>query len=91
MAVIETDGLTQPYGKARGIEDATFAVEAGEVFGFLGPTGAGDRRGSCPCGAWRLAIRAPRPIRLAQVGPRISSEGALRDTAQGAAATRIRL
>ena len=41
MAVIETDGLTKLYGKARGIEDVTFAVKAGEVFGFLGPNGAG--------------------------------------------------
>ena len=41
MAVIETDGLTKLYGKARGIEDVTFSVEAGEVFGFLGPNGAG--------------------------------------------------
>src|SRR6187551_899286 len=41
MAVIETDGLTKLYGKARGIEDVTFSVEPGEVFGFLGPNGAG--------------------------------------------------
>jgi ABC-2 type transport system ATP-binding protein len=41
MAVIETEALTKLYGKARGIEDVTFAVEPGEVFGFLGPNGAG--------------------------------------------------
>lgn len=41
MAVIETDRLTKHYGNARGIEDVTFAVGAGEVFGFLGPNGAG--------------------------------------------------
>jgi ABC-2 type transport system ATP-binding protein len=41
MAVIETDGLTKLYGKARGIEDVTFSVGAAEVFGFLGPNGAG--------------------------------------------------
>jgi ABC-2 type transport system ATP-binding protein len=41
MAVIETDGLTKFYGKARGIEDVTFSVEGAEVFGFLGPNGAG--------------------------------------------------
>jgi ABC-2 type transport system ATP-binding protein len=41
MAVIETDGLTKLYGKARGIEDVTFSVDAAEVFGFLGPNGAG--------------------------------------------------
>ena len=41
MVVIETDGLTKLYGKARGIEDVTFSVGAAEVFGFLGPNGAG--------------------------------------------------
>jgi len=41
MAVIETDGLTKLYGRARGIEHVTFSVEAAEVFGFLGPNGAG--------------------------------------------------
>jgi ABC-2 type transport system ATP-binding protein len=41
MAVIETDGLTKLYGKARGIKDVTFSVEPGEVFGLLGPNGAG--------------------------------------------------
>ena len=41
MAVIETDGLTKLYGKARGIEDVTFSVQGGEVFGLLGPNGAG--------------------------------------------------
>ncbi len=39
--VIETEGLTKSYGKARGIEDVTFSVGPGEVFGFLGPNGAG--------------------------------------------------
>jgi ABC-2 type transport system ATP-binding protein len=34
MVVIETEGLTKLYGKARGIEDVTFSVAAGEVFGF---------------------------------------------------------
>jgi ABC-2 type transport system ATP-binding protein len=38
---IETEGLTKLYGRDRGIEDVTFAVAAGEVFGFLGPNGAG--------------------------------------------------
>jgi ABC-type multidrug transport system ATPase subunit len=41
MVVIETEGLTKLYGEARGIEDVTFTVGAGEVFGFLGPNRAG--------------------------------------------------
>jgi ABC-2 type transport system ATP-binding protein len=40
-AVIETQGLTKLYGKARGIDDVTMSVAPGEVFGFLGPNGAG--------------------------------------------------
>jgi ABC-2 type transport system ATP-binding protein len=38
---IETEGLTKSYGSARGIEDVSFDVRAGEVFGFLGSNGAG--------------------------------------------------
>jgi ABC-2 type transport system ATP-binding protein len=39
--VIEAEGLTKRYGRARGVEDLTFAVRTGEAFGFLGPNGAG--------------------------------------------------
>ena len=35
-AVIELDGLTKFYGKQRGIEDVSFSVDEGEVFGFIG-------------------------------------------------------
>jgi beta-exotoxin I transport system ATP-binding protein len=41
LPAIEADGLTKLYGHDRGIEDVSFAVAAGEVFGFLGPNGAG--------------------------------------------------
>ncbi|WP_379970770.1 ATP-binding cassette domain-containing protein [Ectobacillus sp. sgz5001026] len=41
MNVIELNGLTKSYGKARGIEDVSFHVEEGEIFGFIGPNGAG--------------------------------------------------
>jgi len=40
-AIIETDGLTKSYGGKRGIVTVTFQVEEGDVFGFLGPKGAG--------------------------------------------------
>ncbi|MFC6732757.1 MULTISPECIES: ABC transporter ATP-binding protein [unclassified Haladaptatus] len=40
-ALIETDGLTKYYGEVRGIEDLTFSVDEGTIFGFLGPNGAG--------------------------------------------------
>lgn len=35
------NGLTKHYGTHRGIEDLTFSVARGEVFGFLGPNGSG--------------------------------------------------
>ena len=40
-ALIETEHLTKRYGAARGIDDLSLAVDAGEVFGFLGSNGAG--------------------------------------------------
>ena len=41
MGVIRAEALTKRYGTARGIEGLDLSFEAGEVFGFLGPTGAG--------------------------------------------------
>lgn len=41
MKVIETQGLTKYYGKARGIKDINLEVEEGDIFGFIGPNGAG--------------------------------------------------
>ena len=39
--IIEIDNLSKFYGKQRGIEDVTFSVGEGEIFGFHGPNGAG--------------------------------------------------
>jgi ABC-2 type transport system ATP-binding protein len=39
--IIELQGLSKSYGKARGITDISFQVEEGEIFGFIGPNGAG--------------------------------------------------
>ncbi len=39
--VVHADRLTKFYGRERGVVELTFAVRAGEVFGFLGPNGAG--------------------------------------------------
>lgn len=41
MAIIEINHLKKYYGKHRGIEDVTFSVEEGEIFGFIGPNGSG--------------------------------------------------
>ena len=41
MRVIEVNQLTKYYGKSRGIVDLSIEVEEGEIFGFIGPKGAG--------------------------------------------------
>jgi len=41
VKAIEVQSLTKQYGSARGIENLTFGVESGEVFGYLGPNGSG--------------------------------------------------
>lgn len=39
--VIEVRNLKKYYGKHRGIEDVSFKIEEGTIFGFIGPNGAG--------------------------------------------------
>jgi len=41
VSVLEVKSLTKWYGSARGVEDVTFGIESGEVFGYLGPNGSG--------------------------------------------------
>jgi ABC-2 type transport system ATP-binding protein len=41
MKAIEIETLTKRYGAARGVEDLSFDVEGGEIFGYLGPNGSG--------------------------------------------------
>lgn len=41
MPVIALQHLTKAYGRRRGIEDLSFDIAEGELFGFLGPNGSG--------------------------------------------------
>lgn len=41
MSVIETEGLTKRYGALTAVDEVSFTVERGQIFGFLGPNGSG--------------------------------------------------
>ncbi|MHC4434060.1 MAG: ABC transporter ATP-binding protein [Planctomycetota bacterium] len=41
MARLEVRALTKWYGSTKGVEDVSFAIEQGEIFGYLGPNGSG--------------------------------------------------
>ena len=41
MKAVEVRSLTKWYGSARGVEEVTFTIERGEIFGYLGPNGSG--------------------------------------------------
>jgi len=38
---ILVDGLTRDFGQMRAVDDVSFEVPMGSIFGFLGPNGAG--------------------------------------------------
>ncbi len=42
--VIKVEGLKKYFGDVRAVDDISFEVERGELFGFLGINGAGFRR-----------------------------------------------
>ena len=41
--MIDFHGLSKYYGDPGAAKDLTFSVHAGEIFGFLGPIGAGKK------------------------------------------------
>lgn len=40
MAMIEIRQLSKFYGSQRGIENVELSIDAGEIFGFIGPIGS---------------------------------------------------
>jgi len=41
MNILEVNGVTQRFGELKAVDDLSFAVEKGEIFGIAGPNGAG--------------------------------------------------
>ena len=41
MNILEVNGVTQRFGELRAVDDLSFTVEKGEMFGIAGPNGAG--------------------------------------------------
>ncbi|MCA9776875.1 MAG: ATP-binding cassette domain-containing protein [Candidatus Eremiobacteraeota bacterium] len=41
MTILKTEGLSKSYGKIRALQNVSFEVPAGSVFGILGPNGSG--------------------------------------------------
>ena len=58
---IETSGLTRRFGEFTAVNDVTFSVRRGEVFGFLGANGAGKTTAiRCSSDCW-LPAQDPPP------------------------------
>lgn len=55
MPVFEVDGLSKSYGEVRALNDVSFEVPAGELFGFVGSNGAGKTT------AMRIMLGVLRP------------------------------
>jgi ABC-2 type transport system ATP-binding protein len=42
MPAIEVENLSRTFNSLRAVDNISFSVEAGEIFGFLGHNGAGN-------------------------------------------------
>ena len=67
---LEVENITKRYGDFTAVEDLSFAVRAGKVFGFLGPNGAGKTTTI----RMIVGIIAPDEGRIALFGKTISNE-----------------
>ena len=41
MKTIEVNHISKSYGKVKALQDVSFSISKGEVFGLIGPDGAG--------------------------------------------------
>jgi len=41
MPIVEVENLTKKYGQRAAVDDISFSIEQGSIFGFIGPNGAG--------------------------------------------------
>ena len=42
-SMVEVKNLVKRYGNQLAVNDVSFTVDSGEILGFLGPNGAGNR------------------------------------------------
>ena len=56
-SALQVEGLTKTFGRRTAVDDVTFAVSPGEIFGFLGPNGSGKTT------TIRMALDIIRPDR----------------------------
>ncbi len=66
---LRVENVTKRYGEFTAVEDLSFNVRAGKVFGFLGPNGAGKTTTI----RMIVGITAPDEGRIELFGQRISS------------------
>jgi len=41
MSYLKVEGLSKSFGGLKAVQDVSFEVEQGEIFGFIGPNGSG--------------------------------------------------
>ena len=58
MNAIEVHHISKSYGKVKALEDVSFSVGKGEVFGLIGPDGAGKTS------MYRILCTLLLPVRL---------------------------
>jgi ABC-type multidrug transport system ATPase subunit len=48
MSVIEVENLSKNFGDVKALDSISFSVNRGELFGLIGPDGAGNYRNRFP-------------------------------------------